>query len=193
MVLVWDRGAQVLFHGRLAEVVHPGDPLRSPEVEVVDEGGIAHRYTVLRGVDVKPLTRPGECVLDAVRRATETPTSAFKQCERIAERWLAAPRVGDMFALPDNERLELVEIKETGEIWAKLSFPMTAKAAHKATAALKYRDVRDFRQQMAYASMPVYRVRAFATMRKEFENSELVGYMPGSPLWIGVKPVATEE
>jgi hypothetical protein len=109
-------GQALLFCGRLAEVISVGSSHGPAVVEVTDEGNITHSYTVPNRHELQPLTKEGECVLDAMKRATAAPKTVSAQLRRLAELWLAAPRVGDMFFVRSGYYVELTEIWNTGVI-----------------------------------------------------------------------------
>ena len=95
-------GELVLYHGRLAEVLDVSGPYGERTVSVTDEGGILHSYTILSWQRLQPLQLPGECVLDAILRAAAGELSDHEQLKRLAELWLADPRVGDVFLVEDG-------------------------------------------------------------------------------------------
>lgn len=187
-LLELEPGDLVLYCDRLAEVIKSGRTFDPAVLEVTDEGGIIHSYTITSTREVKFLGRKGECVLDDVMHATVPPTDPEELRRRIAEEWLADPRVGDMFQIQHGELLEIVEIGEAGSIWAAIGFPLKERNIKRAVTGLHYNGARELRKSMAKKTRPVYHALAVGTMRADFQDHELIRHYEKSPLWTGELP-----
>ena len=130
----------------------------------------------------------GECVLDAVYKAAAPPSTRKQRRARIAEQWLADPRVGDTFALPDGERLGVVELTESGGFWTVMAFGLTSNTGGRALSRLHFSSKSDLRNYFSLRTRPIYNASAHATMRPEFINHADVSYNQSSPLWYGEVP-----
>ena len=162
-------GQAVLFCGRLAEVISVGSPRGPGVVEVTDEGGIVHSYTIPDRKELQPLAKPGECVLDAIKRATETPSSRTGQLRRLGELWLARPRVGDMFYVQPNYYVEITETWNTGPIIG-INHETVGGRRFATQRQVSWDSARQLRKFMSLNVRPVYKVEAYATARPEYHD-----------------------
>lgn len=178
----------MLYCGRLAEVIHPGAVFTPAVLEVTDEGGLTHSYTTSNLRALQFLGRDGECVLDDVMHATVSPTKPDELQKRIAEVWLADPRVGDLFRINTGELLELITIGEAGTIWAAVASADVMSNGHRAVVGVSYASAKELRRSLALKTMPVYGAAAVATMRADFKDHELIQHLESSPLWNGEAP-----
>lgn len=178
----------MLYCDRLAEVIKSGRTFDPAVLEVTDEGGITHSYTITSTREVKFLGRKDECVLDDVMHATAPPTDPEELRRRIAEEWLADPKVGDMFRIKHAELLEIVEVGEGGGIWAAIAFPIKERNIKRAVTGLHFSSARELRRSVAKKTRPVYDAIAVATMRADFQDHELIRHLENSPLWTGPLP-----
>lgn len=178
-------GALILFYGRLAEVISPGSLFTPWVLEVTDEGGIVHSHTHSGHSNFELLDKAGECLLDGMSKAAAQPQSNEERRERIAEQWLADPRVGDMFRLLTGELLELVEIGEGEGIWAAFGFPPHKNTLKRAVVGMYFNGARELRNYLLRKASPVYTALAVATRRPEFHDHELIQHLESSPLWTG--------
>jgi hypothetical protein len=160
-------GQALLFCGRLAEVISVGSSHGPAVVEVTDEGNITHSYTVPNRHELQPLTKEGECVLDAMKRATAAPKTVSAQLRRLAELWLAAPRVGDMFFVRSGYYVELTEIWNTGVIIGINHEPVGGRSFAK-QHQVSWDNARQLRKFLAIGTRPVYGAAAYATARPDY-------------------------
>jgi len=172
----------VLYFGRLAEVIFASAHGPQSIVELIDEGGLIHSYIVESHYDLRPLTLPGECVLDAVRRATSTELSGLDSRRRIAEQWLANPQVGDVFNGDNAHALELVEIRDDGGITAHQNQTYGSRKARKSRRKISYVNAQQLRQVLSLLTNPVYSVRAWTSSRPEFKDNPYLYRGEDSPL-----------
>jgi len=162
-------GQVVLFCGRLAEVISTGSSRGPAVVEITDEGGILHSYTVPDRNELQPLTKEGECVLDAMKRATAAPETITDKLRRLAELWLADPKVGDMFFMSSGYYVELTEIWDTGVIIGVNHVPNGGRAfAHQHTVS--WDNARQLRKFLQLGTRPVYGASAYATARPTYND-----------------------
>jgi len=172
----------VLFCGRLAEVISVGSFHGPAVVEVTDDGGIVHSYTAPDRSLLQPLQKDGECVLDAVRRATPAELTEQAARTRMAEVWLADPQVGDVFQIEKCQLLELTEIGEAGTIWAAITgLPHGADNRRVVTGA-HFPGARALRQFLSLKTRPVYAAMAIATLRPDYIGNHLLRPGKNSPL-----------
>jgi hypothetical protein len=166
-------GELVLYYGRLAEMVGFSTKTNMPMVELTDEGGLVHHFAILHSGRVQRLTRPGECVLDAIRRAAATELTPAQQLRRMAELWLAAPQVGDTFLVESGYLIELTEIWDSGEIIA-LKKPYAKYCPVKAVRPISFDSALALRRFLELATSPVYRAAAHSSNRPDFQDHELL-------------------
>lgn len=172
----------VLFCGRLAEVISVGSFHGPVVLEVTDAGNITHTYTTPDRALVQPLQNEGECVLDAVRRATPAELTDQSKRTRMAEVWLADPRVGDVFQIERGQLLELTEIGEAGSIWTAITgLPHGADNRRVVTGA-HFPGARTLRQFLSLKTRPVYAAMAIATLRPDYIGNHLLRPGKNSPL-----------
>ena len=175
----------VLFCGRLAEVISVGSFHGPAVVEVTDDGGIVHSYTAPDRSLLQPLQNEGECVLDAIRRATPAELTDQSKRIRMAEVWLADPRVGDVFQIEKGQLLELTEIGEAGNIWAAITgLPHGADGRRVVTGA-HFPGARTLRQFLSLKTRPVYAAMAITTLRPGYIENHLRRPGLDSPLEAG--------
>ena len=178
----------MLYCGRLAEVIKSGTRFDPGILEVTDEGGITHSYPITSTDDIELLGRSGECVLDDLDRAAGAPRTDEERRKRVAEQWLADPRTGDLFALPDGSYLELVEVGEAGSIWAAIGNPLSLRGRDLVVTGVSFTGARTLRHHLALKTRPIYKCSALSTMRAAFANHALINHHTDSPLWTGATP-----
>lgn len=173
-------GELVLYHNRLVEVTRQSTPLRSGEVQLVDEGGITWHYDVTNGYFLRPLTDEGETSLDAVRRATAPPVGPEKTIGRFAERWFGAPEIGDMFFVsmlttkePQLMWFQIHDITSSGEIiCANYHQHIGGEEKLWTTSGQIYRNADALRKRFVSRTRPGYRALAHATRRPEYQGHQ---------------------
>lgn len=183
-----EAGDLVLYWGRLAEVISPGARLSPMILDVTDEGGIVHTYTRPNIAKIELLGKADECVLDDLDRAAGAPRTAEERRRRIAELWLADPRVGDLFELTAGQFLEIVDVGEAGTLWAAIGTPRPHRSDQLVVTGLQFSGAQRLRQHLASKSVPVYAAQAHSTMRPDFQDHELIRVTRNSPLWTGSSP-----
>lgn len=168
-------GSMIWIWGRVAEVICPTQPGGPAVVEVTDAGGISRDYTVGYGVRFSPMIRDNECALDSLQRVNGPNLSPHAELFRVAEVWLADPKVGDEFIVEHGYHLKLTEIWDDGVIVAVKS-PLHRGYPLASSSETSYKDAKQLRQWLELRVRPVYRARAFATRRTPDERNKLILY-----------------
>jgi len=176
-----EEGELVLYCGRLAEVLTTGRRSGPAVLEVTDAGGVTHDYTVTYADDIRRLQGEGETVLDALARVATGQLSSSQQLKRLAEMWLAEPRVGDVFAIEHGYHLELTEIWGDGVIVGLNHLPKNKKSFAR-QQVVSFDNERTLRRFLKKSLTPVYSAAAYATDRPELRGHPLLRKKRGSPL-----------
>lgn len=118
--MVLESGELKLWFGRTVELLE----LRSDGhglVRFTDEGGISSLYTPHMS-HLRPIVdvSAGECVLDGLQKAAAPHLTEEEELHRIAEIWLAAPEVGDVFHRPGYLRVTVQGGDAGGRILANV-------------------------------------------------------------------------
>lgn len=185
----WNVGDLVLFRGRLAEVIYDGKKGGPTIIEITDEGGIIHSYSVRTFSELRPLVEHGECTLDAVRRAVGPELTQFEKMRRTAETWLADPQVGDTF-LVGNELLEIVTINKCGPIYGAMYIAGELDfSSNKATHEVSWLGPNSLRNQLRSKSNPVYNALAFRSKRPEINSYSAFYDISRQPATISKTPL----
>jgi len=166
-------GDLILFHGRLAEIVRIGAGFGPFVLDVVDDGGTHHSYTATERSDLQHLTRPGECVLDAIQRTAAPSLLTHEKRRRLAEEWLANPAVGDVFLVEHGYLLELTEFTNVGWIFG-VQHPYNPRYPLRETVEVSYEHDRQLRHWLKNHVVPIYRCEAFATLRNMGDRNSLL-------------------
>lgn len=185
-------GDLVIFHGRLAEVERVGAGGSPIFLGLTDDGGNYHNYTVTRAQTLKELTEPGECVLDALKRTAGRELTQWQKLERLAEEWLAAPEVGDVFLIEQGYLLEITELLDNGWIFG-LQHPYMMSYPLKEKRKVSFDHDRQLRQWLKSGCIPVYRAHAFATLRELGPEEELLPSGRNSPLFSSHREMRKES
>lgn len=170
-------GELVLYHGRLAEVLNISGPYGERTISITDEGGIQHSYNILSWQQLAPLQPKGGCILDALQRAAAPELTPADQLQRMAEVWLAAPEVGDVFVVEGGYLLELTEIWDNGVIIAT-QHPYSCSYPLRETARTSFDHDQGLRRWLKTSWKPVYRAAAYSTLRDELKDHPLLYKRP---------------
>lgn len=159
-------GDFVLYATRLVEVVSFNGALQ-PIVKFIDEGGVSWTFVVNNDHNLKQLTNPGETTLDAISRATKPPHSKdrIRVLERLAEQWLGAPEIGDVFKT-DALNLEMwIEVRGFQDERINCVYYSRHSGGTWDAKGYSFPDLTYFRKLLSHGIRPGYRVSAFCTSR----------------------------
>lgn len=117
--------------------------------------------------------RRTECVLDALQRAAAPHLTSSQKRERIAEIWLAAPELGDVFDASDGLRVHLVGVTAAAGITANVHVLWRARGSWSASDVF-FHSADELRRTYCHGDRPGYQLRARSSRRTDWADHPLL-------------------
>ncbi len=175
-------GDLVWYYKRLGTIVKRslvGAPLA---VEVEDDGGLVRQFPIVDPSVVQPLPNQNLGVLDVLHGVTRPNLTDREKLDRIAEKWLADPRVGDVFDRDNRVWVEIYEIHPDQSIGARLHTPI-GMPPYSNYQSVVFKDANSLRRRFQFKTKPGYELRPYATERPDYAGHPLLSAPWSSPLF----------
>lgn len=166
-------GELVFYFKRLGTIVEINTAGARLGVEVEDDGGIVRTFAVVDPWLLQPLPNQELGILDVLHGVTRPDLTRAEQLERIAEKWFAAPQVGDVFERRNSMRLEITELGTDGVIYAQTHHPVSTEVSA-AGDAIAFKDAMALRQCFQLKTKPGYALMPYATRRPDYRDHPLL-------------------
>lgn len=170
-------GDLALFYGRVVEVVETagvigvtGGHSWPTVVEHVDAGGVKRRFVLNTNAwcnegDLRILSKPKDMVLDAILAAAPPDNSPIHQLELRTERWMADPKVGDLFHSDFQFWVLVEDIDSDGVITARETESFDINKGGWSWRTELYGNKVGFRTHFFIDGQPGYKVVAHSSRR----------------------------